>query len=338
MPPTVDPAAAHEAAKWKHERGLSACRFHPGGAFAFTGGENNDVTRWDLATGAMLPFQAHDSWVRAIGFSPDGQTLYTGGYDGRLIWWPLAELTAPDAKPVPSRKLDPAHNGWLRALAVSPDGKTIATCGNDNLVKLWDAAEGKLLHDLAGHPAHVYNVAFHPGGEFLVSCDLKGGVRQWSVADGKQTREIAAAALHKYDTTFRADIGGARSIAFSGDGKLLAVGGITNVTNAFAGIGNAAVLTLNWDTGELVKTHLAKAPVNGVAWGVRWHPAGYWVALSGGGGGGFLYFFKPDAVNEFALLKLPDSGRDLDLSPDGLRASVAHADGHLRLYALHKKA
>jgi WD40 repeat protein len=332
--PPADPTKTHELSKWKHARPLTACRFDPTGKYVFSGAEDNTVQRWEIATGTMTPFAAHDSWVRAIGFSPSGEHVYTGGYDGRLIWWNTAA-----EKPEPIRKLEPAHTGWLRALMVSPDGQTIATCGNDKLIKLWSAADGQPLGELAGHESHVYNIAFHPSQPMLASCDLKGVVKQWDWKEKKHVKDLAtAAALYKYDTTFRADIGGARSIAFSTDGKLLALGGITNVTNAFAGIGNPAVVTFDWDAGTISKTHVAKAPLNGTAWGVKHHPDGYWIGLSGGGGGGMLYFWKPDAVNEFALFKTADHGRDMDLHPDGRRVVVAHSDAHLRLYGLHPKS
>lgn len=331
----VDPAKTHEISKWKHTRPLTACRFDPSGKYAFTGAEDNTVQRWDLASGTATPLaDGHDSWVRAIGFSLDGQQVYTGGYDGRLLWW-----SATADKPVPIRKVESAHAGWIRALAVSPDGKIIASCGNDNLIKLWDAAEGTPLGELAGHETHVYNIAFHPTLPTIVSCDLKGNVKQWDLVEQKHVRDFArAAALHKYDPTFRADIGGARSIAFSTDGKLLALGGITNCTNAFAGIGNPAVVVFDFETAAISKTHVAKEPLNGTIWGVRYHPNGYWIGLSGGGGGGLLYFWKPDTVNEFFKLKLPDNGRDLDLHSDQKRLAIAHYDQHLRLMGLFPKA
>jgi WD40 repeat protein len=330
----ADPTKVHEVSKWKHTRPLTACRFDPTGKFVFTGAEDNTVQRWDAATGAVTSLAAHDSWVRAIGFSLDGQALYTGGYDGRLVWWPAAA-----EKPEPIRKIDPAHNGWIRALAVSPNGQQIATCGNDKLIKLWDANDGKPLGEFAGHETHVYNVAFHPTQPLLVSCDLKGIVKQWDLNEKKHIKDFAPApALHKYDTTFRADIGGARSIAFSTDGKLLALGGITNVSNAFAGIGNPAVVVFDWETGQIAKTHVAKEPLNGTAWGVHHHPAGYWIGLSGGGGGGMLYFWKHDSVNEFFKFPLADHGRDMAVHPDHRQVAVAHYDQNLRVYGMYQKA
>jgi WD40 repeat protein len=337
----IDPTQTHAGPAWKHARPLTACRFDPSGKYVFTGAEDNLVTRWDLSAepgkGTGTPLAAHDSWVRAIAFSPSGDTVYTGGYDGRLVWWPAAA-----EKPEPIRKIEPAHQGWIRALAVSTDGTRIASCGNDNLVKLWDAADGKPVAELAGHASHVYNVAFHPTDGTLVSCDLKGVLKHWDLAAAAAKRDLAAAALYKYDTTFRADIGGARSIAFKKDGQQLALGGITNVTNAFAGIGNPAVVVLDWETGQPAVQLEGKDKINGTVWGLASHAGGFWTGLSGGGGGGWLFFWKDEAtsektVPEFFKLKLPDTGRDLDLSPDGRQLCIAHADGNLRLFAMYKK-
>jgi WD40 repeat protein len=328
--PKIDPAKTHVTVEHKHTRPLIACRFDPTGKYVFFAAEENAVQRLDLASKTVTPLAAHDSWVRAIGFSPSGDAAYTGGYDGRLAWW-----RATDEKPQPTRVID-AHQGWLRALVVSPGGEKIATCGNDNTIKLWDATDGRLIAELAGHASHVYNVAFHPAGETLASCDLKGVVKEWDVSTASAKRDFApAAALYKYDTTFRADIGGARSMAYNGDGSRLALGGITNVTNAFAGIGNAALVLYDTSTGKPAAPFQNKDKINGVMWGVAWHPAGFWIGLAGGGGGGWLYFFKEGATNEFFKLKLKTDGRDLALSPDGTNVAVAHSDSTLRIYALH---
>jgi WD40 repeat protein len=253
--------------------------------------------------------------------------LYTGGYDGRLIYWPSAA-----DKPEPLRVID-AHRGWLRAIAVSPDGKYLATCGNDLLVKLWDATAGTLVKEFKGHKSHVYNVAFSQDSSSLVSCDLKGVVNAWTF-DAEAPRELATVeALHKYDTTFRADIGGARDVALRADGAQLALGGITNVTNAFAGVGEIAIALVNLAEAKLDLVLETKDKTKGAAWGVAHHPDGFWIGLSGGGGG-WLYFWKGDTKHEFFKLKLKNDGRGMSISPNRTQLAVAHADKHLRIYNL----
>jgi hypothetical protein len=140
--------------------------------------------------------------------------------------------------------------------------------------------------------------------------------------------------LHGYDTTFRADIGGARSIALSSDGRQLALGGITKVSNAFAGVGEIVVAVVNVAEGRLQQVLGSKDRTVGTTWGLSWHPGGFWVGLTGGGGGGWLYFWKGDVADEFFRLKLPSDGRGMSVTADGVGVAVAHADGQLRLYGV----
>lgn len=332
-PTKIDPKATHQVREHKHDRPLVSCRWDPQGRYIAFGAEDHLVHVFDLAASKATALAAHDSWVRAIGFAPDGTWLFSGGYDGRLAGWPLG-ASLPD-KP---QFVVEAHDGWLRALAVSPDGRLVATCGNDRLVKLFRAADGSAVAELSGHESHVYHLIFAPDGKSLFSCDLKGQVKQWDVEGGKLVRDLpAAAALYKYDTSFRADIGGARSIAITPDGKLLALGGITNVTNAFAGVGNAVIVLIDLAEGKLARTLQPKEKVNGTMWGVARHPAGFWIGLAGGGGGGWLYFFDDSQSEEFFKFKLPSDGRDLGVAPDASQVAVAHADRTLRLYGLYPK-
>src|SRR5207249_1840997 len=143
-------------------------------------------------------------------------------------------------------------------------------------------ADGTPVRTLEGHGCHVYNVAFHPNGEHLVSADLRGNVKQWTVAQGTEVRTLDASVLYRYDNTFRADIGGVRSMAFNRDGSLLACAGITDVTNAFAGVGRPVVVLFNWQTGQRAQLLRPAANFQGTAWGVGFHPSGFIAGVGGG--------------------------------------------------------
>ncbi|WP_164101921.1 WD40 repeat domain-containing protein [Candidatus Laterigemmans baculatus] len=327
---TIEPAKAHVELEHPHARPLTACHWDPLGRYVFFGAEDYGVHRFDVATKTAVPLMAHDSWVRGLGCSPSGEQLYSGGYDGRLVWWPAAA-----EKPEPIRVVD-AHRGWIRELAVSPVGELVASCGNDNLVKLWNATDGSQVHEFSGHESHVYNVAFSPNGESLVSCDLHGKLKAWDLKSGKLQRDLGAAeALYLYDKSFLADIGGARCMNFRSDGNQVAVGGITKVTNAFAGIGEAVVVLVEAESGKVARQLEAKEKVHGTTWGIAHHSQGLWVGVAGGGGGGWLYFWNEEGEpQEIFKLKLKSPGRGMSLAADGLRVAVAHSDNHLRIYSL----
>ena len=252
-------------------------------------------------------------------------TLISADYHGNIIWWP-GEVNSP--KPI---RIVKAHEGWVRALAVSPDQNSIVSCGNDNAVKLW-TADGKPIRTLEGHASHVYNVAFHPDGTRLASQELKGIVKEWDLKTGKTIRDLDAKILHKYDPTFMADIGGARGMCFDADGAHLAVAGISNVSNAFAGVGNPLVLLFNWKEGTS-KQLKPKEAFQGTMWGVAFHPSGYVIA-AGGGSGGRIWFWKAGETTSSHMVAVPANARDLALHSSGQRLAVAGGNGAAFLYAM----
>lgn len=310
------------------------------------------------------------AWVRGIALVDDGKVLLTGGYDGRLVWWP----TDSD-EPKPLHVVE-AHEGWIRAIAVSPDGRLLASVGNDRSIRLWNVADGTAVGEIAGidpgdipiaelekdkpkkedkkdgdkpvdesvevaeplgHRTDIYNVLFHPNGQSLVTGDLMGQLIEWKLETRDPVRRWTADSLSKYDKGFRAQIGGFRSMTFNADGSKLFAGGITNVTNAFAGVGEPSVVEFNWADNKQATEYLSKPKLQGVAWGVAQHDDGTLIAAHGGSNGN-LVFWTPGQADAAHQFKLPQNGRDLDLHSDGRHLAVAGSNGNLWIALMDKKA
>lgn len=323
---TPDPLQTHLAKDLAHDRPLVCCRFAPTGPHVFAGSEDESILRWNLDTGEKTQLKGHESWVFCLDLTPDSRTLVSGGGDGRLLVW-----TADGAEP--SRAIE-AHRGWINALAVSPDGARVATAGNDRIVRLWSLADGALEAELPGHERPVYAVRFDAAGKQLITADLLGRIAFWDLATRAETRRLDAARLYKYEAGQGVDYGGVRDLHLNPDGTRLAASGLIEASNPLGAVSNPAVLLFDVADGKEPKLQRPKEDVKGVGWGVRWHPAGFVALVSGGTGGGWLWFFKPDEPNEFHKVNLTNTGRALDLHPDGLRLATAHHDGHLRIWSM----
>jgi WD40 repeat protein len=327
-----EPKSIHLVQTLKHDRPIWSCRFDASGEFLFAGAHDNHMHRWNIALDKQVNLKGHKSWIRRFAFHPDQKTLITGAYEGQLIWWPLHE-----EQPKPLRTIA-AHRGFIRGVAISLDGRYVVTGGNDNLVKVWNATDGTLIAELSGHQRHVYNVAFHPNGKHIISGDLMGVLKQWEVGSWKHVRDFEGGdVLVGWDTKFQSDCGGIRGIDFSPDGKTLAVAGITEVTNAFAGVGIPAVVLFNWKTGKRIRVLKPKTSIQGHCWGLKWHPSGKFIAAVCGSRSGYVSFFKPNEEKSFFDFKLPSVAYDIDIHPDGLRIAAALYDKTIRIYDLAPK-
>ncbi|MCI0379869.1 MAG: WD40 repeat domain-containing protein, partial [Gemmataceae bacterium] len=153
--------------------------------------------------------------VTCLAFSPDGKLFAGGDSDGKIR---LFDGQTGETKAV----LDDRHSGSVEGIAFSPDGKTLLSGSRDKTVKLWDLPKGKLLRTLEGHKGAIMSAALSPDGKLLATggnfAEEKGDkwhveVILWDTQTGERKRTIS-------DVTVPV-----LSVAFSPDGRALAVGG-----------------------------------------------------------------------------------------------------------------
>ncbi|MFI7049612.1 nSTAND1 domain-containing NTPase [Streptosporangium sandarakinum] len=240
-----------------HTNSVASVVFSPDGKRLATGGGDDMVRIWDVATGKQVgaPLRGHTGWVYSVAFSPDGKRLASAGMDKTVRIWDVATgkqvgapLTghlrmvksvafSPDGKRLASAGGDKTvriwdvatgkqvgaslrgHTGWAYSVAFSPDGKRLASAGGDKTVRIWDAATGKQVGaPLTGHTGVVLSAVFSPDGTRLASAGVDDTVRLWNAATGKQVG--ASLTGHTFSVS---------SVVFSPDGKRLASGGMDNM-------------------------------------------------------------------------------------------------------------
>jgi WD40 repeat protein len=213
----VGPALTHDAT-------VMQALFSPDGKTILGISTDNTARLWDVAAGKPIGRRlTHAASIRHAAFSPDGKRVVTAGADKTAQVW-----DATTARPV-GEPMD--HPSTVTAAAFGPDGKTVLTAA-DQAARLWDAATGKPTGPALAHGAVIARAAFSPDGAAVLTVS-PGEVRLWQAATGKllgaPQSEAAARAL---DKLWQAATGKPPApapahdapLAFSPDGKLLAVG------------------------------------------------------------------------------------------------------------------
>jgi WD40 repeat protein/serine/threonine protein kinase len=187
--------------------------FSPDGGQALSGGDDGDVSLWDLGTGQRRELRDHTESVLRVAFSPDGKRAYSagGGYE-RDGWHDGKDYAIRmwDLETGRHRALE-GHKGIGFSLAVSADGRYLLSGGGDAVAILWDARTGREVRRFRGHTARLSCVAFLPDNRRALSCSGDDGtIRLWDVETGEEIR-----------SHFKEPTSGAWHLAVSPDGRRL---------------------------------------------------------------------------------------------------------------------
>src|SRR6267142_4914229 len=162
-PASVSPAAPGDKPELilqtGHTRSANAVAFSPDNRWLASGGKDNLIKIWDLATGNVLrTLYGHTSNVNALAVSPDGTLLASGSGD----------------------------INDKRDLGIFTQGGVVGGV-EDNTVRIWSIQTGRWLQVLRGHELPVGAVAFSNDGHSLTS---GGGdaVKVWDVSAGTELR------------------------------------------------------------------------------------------------------------------------------------------------------
>jgi hypothetical protein len=74
------------------------------------------------------------------------------------------------------------HPGAVYSANFSPDGRSLITTSADHTARIWTVPRGRLLHELRGHNAIVYDAMFSRNGRLVVT--VGDSTRVWDAATG----------------------------------------------------------------------------------------------------------------------------------------------------------
>jgi WD40 repeat protein len=271
-PPVLRGALSWTIESRNHRGYTYAMALSPDGQQMVTGGVDGTLRIWNLATGELVRVMiGHDYYVLSVAWSPCGNVIASAGsYDGTARLW--------DAKTGQPLRVFKKLKSPVRQVAWSSDGTRLMIGGGDSgSLYLWNAA-GDLVTDFMEVGRPVYMISWSPDGKRLALCVNEQPVNVLDVGTTKAIFSCGLATDAYTHVAWASDsnmlaagsstetsiwtlgteeppvkiAGISSSVAFSPDGKLLAVG-------------NSAVLTIcDRATGKALGTQ--NFPATRVAW------------------------------------------------------------------------
>lgn len=236
-----------------HEAAVKAVLFIDE-SHAVSGGDDNDLILWNLATGNHTILEGHTAKIAGLAVSPDKSLIASASWDARIGLWP-AEGGAPEFLE--------GHGGGVNSLAFSRDGKKLYSASVDGSIKLWDLATRSEIRVIDRNGFGINVISLGGDGEkesWLAYGSQDGVTRVVDIETGERLHEfeferrpilaltispdggkLATGDGHGYitvfdtaswaiETDFRAALKGPIwALAFSKDGSVLHAGGIENI-------------------------------------------------------------------------------------------------------------
>ncbi|MFO0980325.1 MAG: WD40 repeat domain-containing protein [Planctomycetota bacterium] len=229
--------------------GITSLALSDDGSVLVIGAADGAVHVEDVATGAeQATLRGHDQAVASLACDPRASVIVSGSLDGTVRVWDASTATA--------RQTLACGQESVAVVALDRTRARVVALLNDASVRVWDLGTGTSIATRDGPRDRVFALGLSPDGASCCWASAGGNYRVWESATGKKLHgfrdekagrvrslalsadgalltaaaDYAESALRVWrlaDTAVQADLPGSgtpRAMAFSPDGKRLAVG------------------------------------------------------------------------------------------------------------------
>lgn len=192
-----------------HKGRVLSLAFSPDGMTLATGGTDDDIRLWDLATGGQnVVLRDHRADVTGLTFSPDGKTLAScSGYfnnqdDNTVRMWETNDWT-------PTFTFSKHRDRVVKAI-YHPRGELMISADDGGRIYVWRVSSGDVIRTIET-PSPINHIALSPDGALVASAHgselaIKDtSLRLWNTQTGEMIREYTEMSDWVMNVTFSRD-------------------------------------------------------------------------------------------------------------------------------------
>ncbi len=169
-----------EAIGLDHEAEVTCLAFSYGGNLLASGGWDNAVYLWDVASRSKVAcLTGHSGMISSVAFSPDDKYVASSSRDGTIRVWGVK--TREECACLHG------HTGPVNVTVFLPDGKTLVSGGDDNTVRIWNVETGEEQNCIEAN-VRVHHLRINPAESHLLVA-TSGELIVWDLETEKVERD-----------------------------------------------------------------------------------------------------------------------------------------------------